>query len=113
MSGFYDLCSVWTNRIRGSGDVSQVRSSLLALGRELGAVLPRKAQNIEEEWAPLGIKVQRCPLSTSGSCFVSDRGYTILIDCNDDHFRQRWSAAHEVGHYLVMLSKIQIKDSEN
>lgn len=62
--------------------------------------------NLERIFAELGIRHEVKPLDdgVSGSLSFDGEGYTITVNANEGPQRQRFTAAHELAHYLMHRS---------
>lgn len=69
--------------------------------REPNARISRLAQRLG-----LGVKLAELGDGNAGHLEVdkdSPSGYSILVNKSDPVYRQRWTTAHEIGHYLLHL----------
>ena len=80
------------------------RSLIVRQVRELLREAPRKqAVDVDEIARNLGTDVRRRPLDTGLSGLMHRRGQHVVIGINEGHSstRQRFTVAHELGHWLL------------
>ncbi len=79
-------------------------NNIFALITEYKQNAPVDVEGLIEE---LGIKLKKCPLAAdiSGMIECSDKKeYSITVNDTDSPFRQRFTMAHELGHYILHRS---------
>jgi hypothetical protein len=105
------LGELWSSVSDRATSPIELKQALRELARQLARSLPRGAADVSEEWGSFGIQVHSRRLPTSGTCLISDQGYAILVNSDDDRRRQRFTAAHEVAHYLLASTKYDVSYS--
>lgn len=112
MTSGSEIFAQWRVLREDASGISELKAALKEMAKLIGRTRPNKSMEVEEEWAAHGLRVVSRPLERSGSCFVSEQGYSILVNSKEDKLRQRFTAAHEVAHLLLVLAKVAIPDHE-
>jgi hypothetical protein len=76
------------------------------LAQETRTRLAECGAGAEIDWRPLGIRVERRVLSSSGMLVTRELPLRIWVNQNDDWRRQRFTVGHEVAHYLFPSSSV-------
>lgn len=81
-------------------DRTALRATLLAIAREM-RLLVGNVTALDLEWRAVGVHVQRANLGASGGCIEREGRRVAFVAANEPLARQRFTAAHEVGHLLL------------
>jgi hypothetical protein len=100
------LFSLISDSIADAGpDITQIRDRLRAGGllffRKL-ALFSETSENIEKIWKSLGMVVARVPLPSHGGFLERHGQLHVFVDQKDLFWRQQFTVAHEIGHFLLM-----------
>jgi hypothetical protein len=88
----------------GSGDLADAFALARLLRRCLGDIG-------RGDWRDFGVHIERRALPTGGVLRGADWPIEVIVSEADDPRRQRFTVAHELGHYLIRGSEDRIEAS--
>lgn len=84
-----------------------------ALTHGFGAYGPRRTSDVVRACSTMGCTVESVPLGTEcGRTFPDASGWRIQIGLGRSYRRQRFTLAHEVGHFLVQYHRLALPCEE-
>ena len=107
----------WRDQIAQSKTLTELRRKLLARAEQLGTLLiglkqeraersPNARLRRLDEWKLLGVDAKVAAMESSGASRFGQSQRLVLVREDDPPQRQRFTVAHEIGHYFLSRSEL-------
>lgn len=113
----------WQSQVARSSDLQGLRRALLASADGIGTTLSELKQTRRQvgkplarrrldEWQLIGVDVQSADIGSSGASKFQQDHHLVLVRASDSPLRQRFTVAHEIGHFILSHPERSIRLSK-
>ena len=109
----YDELVRLRDRVLRLGSPRERAASIKQIAKRIGVLRNHSATSVVDEWASLGIPIFQRSMPMSGTFSLVDSRPVIYVNQSENHRRQRWTAAHEIGHFFLANASLPEAEEED